>query len=118
MAGIANHEMAIDGLNFSGVLQGQEDSFKRNELYWHFPHYHNGMPGGVVRAGDYKLIERFEPLLLNQPGQLELYNLREDISETNNLAEIMPEKAAELQQMLHQWREQTGAQMMTVKDSF
>ena len=117
MAGIASNEMAIDGLSFTGILQGHQDSFHRDALYWHFPHYHNGMPGGVIRAGDYKLIERFEPMLLDQPGQLELYNLAEDIGETNNLAESMPDKAEELKQMLHRWREQVGAQMMTVKDS-
>ncbi|MFW5760051.1 MAG: sulfatase [Cyclobacteriaceae bacterium] len=116
MAGFSSHELAIDGLSFTGVLQGQKDSFNREALYWHFPHYHNGMPGGVVRAGDYKLIERFEPMLLNQPGQLEVYNLAEDIGETTNLLDSLPEKAEELQQMLHQWRDQVGAQMMTVKE--
>jgi len=117
LAGIASNEMEVDGLSFAGVLQGHKDSFKRQALYWHFPHYHNGMPGGVVRAGDFKLVERFEPMLLDQSGKLELYNLIEDIGETNNLADSLPKKALELQQMLHQWREQVGAQMMTVKDS-
>ncbi len=116
MAGISSVDYEIDGLSFTGVLQGHEDSFEKDGLYWHFPHYHNGMPGGAVRAGDYKLIERFEPLLLEQPGTLELYNLAEDIGETNNLADSMPEKANQLQQMLHQWREKVGAQMMTVKE--
>lgn len=35
---------------------------------------------------------------------LELYNLREDLSETNDLAAKVPEKAAELRQKLGDWR--------------
>lgn len=33
---------------------------RREALCWHYPHYHNGMPGGSIRKGDWKLIEWFE----------------------------------------------------------
>jgi len=55
--------------------------------------------------GDWKLIERYED------GRLELFNLREDIGERNNLAASKPEKAQELQQELAAWRKAVGAQM-------
>jgi uncharacterized sulfatase len=63
------------------------------------------MPYGAVRAGDYKLIEFYDD------GRLELYDLSSDVREEHNLASQMPEKARELQQRLHAWRQQVGAQM-------
>ena len=75
----------------------------REAIYWHYPHYGaGGPPGGAVRAGDYKLIEFYED------GRVELYNLREDLGERNDLAAKMPEKAAELRRMLHAWRARWG----------
>jgi arylsulfatase A-like enzyme len=61
-------------------------------LFWHFPHYHGSgnIPSGAVRSGDYKLIEWFED------GSIELYNLKDDISEKHDLAASKPEKADEL----------------------
>ena len=78
-------------------------------LYWHFPHYHGSgnRPSGAIRKGDWKLIEWFED------GRLELYDLATDLSETTNLAETMPAKAAELQQALHDWHIAVNARMPT-----
>jgi arylsulfatase A-like enzyme len=80
---------------------------QRRALYWHYPHYSNqgGKPGGAIRAGDFKLIEFYED------NRVELYNLRADLGEQHDLAAQMPEKAVELRQMLHQWRQDVGAVM-------
>ncbi len=40
---------------------------------------------------------------------LELYNLKKDISESNNLAEQMPEQAKSLHNKLLNWRAKTNA---------
>ena len=53
------------------------------------------------------MIEFFED------GRLELYNLKRDIGEKNNLAKTMPDKAADLQQKLAKWRQSVGAKMPT-----
>ncbi|MDZ8120035.1 sulfatase [Pontiella agarivorans] len=68
-------------------------------LYWHFPHYHGSgeTPCSATRVGDYKFIRHYED------GKRELYNLKDDIGETNNLVNTMPEKAAELEAVLEQW---------------
>jgi hypothetical protein len=42
-----------------------------------------------------------------------LYNLRDDLSERNDLAAKLPDKAAELKQMLHRWRDDVEARMPT-----
>ncbi len=74
---------------------------EREAIYWHFPHYSNhGMqsPGGAVRAGDYKLLEYFEN------NTVQLFNLRDDIGEQNDLSQVEPDKVARLRAMLHAWR--------------
>jgi hypothetical protein len=65
-----------------------------------------------VRLGDYKLIEWFEDL------HVDLYNLRTDPGEREDLASTMPEKAAVLREQLHSWRQAVGAQMMTVNSEY
>ena len=94
-------------MDFSPLLEGE--IIERGPIYWHFPHYSNhGMhsPGGAVREGDYKLLEYFEN------GTLQLFNLKNDIGEQNDLSKIEIKKTEELKEKLHQWREKIGAQMM------
>jgi arylsulfatase A-like enzyme len=98
----------IDGVSMVPLLKGKK-SLPRKAVFWHYPHYGNqgGSPGGAVRAGDYKLIEFYED------NHLELYNLKQDIGEKNNLADKMPGKTAELHKMLIDWRKKVDAQMPT-----
>lgn len=98
----------VDGVSLGPLLTGRADTLPREAIYFHYPHYHhiNTMgPAGAVRVGDHKLIEVFET------GQLELYNLREDIGEARDLSGEKPELAARLRQMLRDWRERSGARM-------
>ena len=105
LAGVSiNHE--IEGNSLLPHLVRSE-SLDRETLYWHYPHYHIGMPGGAVRDGDFKLIEYYET------GEIELYNLQDDIGESHNLTSELPERAEEMRQLLHDWREKNQAQMPT-----
>ncbi len=107
MAGLpSKSEQHMDGLSLVPLLR-RSGSLNRKAVYWHYPHYHGSgnRPSGAVRAGDYKLIEWYED------ERVELYNLREDISEQKDLAASMPDKAAELRRMLHAWRGEVGAKM-------
>jgi arylsulfatase A-like enzyme len=98
----------VDGVSIVPLLRGGQ-SLPRQAIYWHYPHYANqgGSPGGVVRAGDYKLIEFYED------NRVELYNLKDDLGEKNNLADKMPDKAKELREMLARWRQEVGARTPT-----
>jgi len=99
----------LDGIDISPALFTQQ-TLKRNELFWHYPHYHRqGKPSGSIRQNNYKLIESFED------GSLELYDLANDISESTNVAKTQPALAQQLLQRLNQWRKEVGAQMMTKK---
>ena len=96
-----------DGVSIVPILKG-ESTLNREAIYWHFPHYSNhGMqsPAGSIRSGDYKLLEYFENYTV------QLFNLKDDIGEQNDLSKSMPEKTAELRDKLHAWRESVQAQM-------
>ncbi|MCX7047038.1 MAG: sulfatase [Candidatus Sumerlaeota bacterium] len=97
-----------DGVSLAALLkEGKVPN--RKALFWHYPHYGNqgGSPGGAVRCGDYKLIEFYED------NRVELYNLKEDIGEKNDLAVKMLDKAKELRMMLADWRKSVNATMPT-----
>jgi len=96
----------VDGASLVPLLKGA-GPLNREAIYWHYPHYHGSgnRPSGAVRAGDYKLVEWYEN------GVVELYNLRDDISEKNDLAKKMPDKAEQLRSMLHRWTKRTKAKM-------
>jgi hypothetical protein len=66
------------------------------------------VPAVSVRQGDWKLIRRFEPHR-NYPEVRELYNLKEDIGETKNLASVMPDRVKELDALIDQFVQDTGA---------
>ena len=93
----------VDGIDLAPALHGR--ALKRDALYWHYPHYSNqgGAPGAAIRQGDFKLIHFYED------DRVELYNLREDLGETRNLARRQPAKARDLRQKLDRWRQQVAA---------
>ena len=75
------------------------DSAGTNHKYW------RGVPSSLICRGDWKLIHFLED------DRVELYNVTEDLSETNNLAKTNAAKVNELLQELNLWREQTNAPM-------
>lgn len=94
----------LDGASILPALRG-DTTFERGPVFWHYPHYSNqgGTPGCSVRDGDWKLIEFFED------GRLELYNLRNDISESNNVAGEHPNIRERLHAQLKGWRTSVSA---------
>jgi arylsulfatase A-like enzyme len=105
----------LDGVSLvSCMTSGGTRAPEREALYWHFPGYLGAgrdawrtTPAGAIRAGDWKLVEFFED------GRLELYNLRDDLSQKTNLAEKMPDRTKELYAKLVAWRRAVNAPMPT-----
>lgn len=108
MAGLAARpEQHIDAQSLAPLLRG--GTRPQRPLFWHYPHYGNQgcSPGGVVRVGDFKLIEWFED------DRIELFNVRDDLGEWHDLAATMPDRAAQMRQQLHDWRKDVSAAMPT-----
>ncbi|TWT85966.1 Arylsulfatase [Posidoniimonas polymericola] len=107
-------DQPLDGESLAPLLRDPAARLERDAVFQHFPGYLGAgknrwrtTPVSLIQQGDWKLMEFLED------GRLELYNLVDDIGETNNLASAKPDKAAELLGRLKQWREEIGAPMPT-----
>lgn len=105
-------QQVFDGESLVKLWLNPQAKLAREAIYQHFPGYLGAgddtwrtTPVSLIQAGDWKLMEFLED------GRLELYNLREDIGETKNLAATMPEKAKELHAKLVTWRAGINAPM-------
>jgi arylsulfatase A-like enzyme len=115
LAGVQPHSgYTLDGESVVPLLRDANAQLKRDAIYQHFPGYLGAGPGfwrttpvSLIEVGDWKLMEFLED------SRLELYNLREDIGEKNNLAKLMPDKTRELHNRLVAWRKDINAPMPT-----
>lgn len=118
LAGLKN-TTGVDGMSLLPLLTAR-GRFKRDALYWHYPHYSNqsvngghlDQPGAAIRQGDYKLIEFY------QDNHVELYDLKRDLGEQNDLASSRPQVAEQMRKKLAAWRQSVGAQMMTLNPQY
>ena len=98
MAGIEKKSgVAPDSVSLVPLLKG-EAKFNRGPMFWHYPVAKRltplSEPGSVVRDGDWKYIYFYSD------GRSELYNLKDDIGETKNLAALNPKKAKKMKTQL------------------
>ena len=100
LCGSAAAPKDIDGISMLPAMRG-ENTPEREEIFWHYPHYgdQGGTPAAAVRKGNFKLIRFFED------EHIELYNLKEDVSESVNLAPDSPHIAQNLLTLLNDWIE-------------
>ena len=95
---IAVTNKAIDGSNILDLMAHAQKA-KQRALFWHYPHYSNqgGKPGAAMIRGDYKLILNYED------NSLELYDIKHDIGEKNNLAASEKAKTKRYKKALDKW---------------
>lgn len=86
-------QRALDGISLRGLLLEQKPLPPRT-LFWR-------MGGRAARRGDWKLVWplRGDPLL---------FNLRDDLGESRDLAEKQPELAAELEEAIVRWEKEVA----------
>ncbi|MFA6544310.1 MAG: sulfatase [Limisphaerales bacterium] len=102
-------QQKIDGISYASVLKsgGRLD---RAAFFNYFPHGASpGKAGGVsARSGDWKLIRWFGGELTDDV-RFELYNLRDDLGETKNLAAAQPARVKKLDALIDGFLADTGA---------
>ena len=99
----------MDGEDLTPILTNS-GSLERESIFWHYPHYNQhpqNFPVGIIRKGDWKLMERYDD------GGLELYNLADDLGEQNDLSSKHPVLAQQLLTEMQAWRYSVGADPMT-----
>lgn len=106
-AGAKPAEKPGDGISLAPLLRGE--AAPDRALYWHYPHYGNqgGAPSAAIRRGDWKLIEWFEG------SRIELFHLKEDLGEKNDLAAKEPERVKAMLADLRSWQKDVGAKLPT-----
>lgn len=92
----------VDGRSIADELCGhrRRASYDR-PLFWLFKMQNRttgGRPCNALREGDWKLIEFFDT------GDVELYNLKDDISEEHNLAADYPRRVKRMLKTTDKWR--------------
>ena len=108
VAGIpVDEELVLDGESMLPVLTGT-GGFKRDALYFHYPNYAwhaKNRLGGAIIQGDFKLLNWYDD------DSVELYNLKNDPSETRDLAAQNPELAERLKKKFKKWLKDVDANM-------
>ena len=102
LAGIKNYKTVqkIDGKSFVPILKNPSYTDNNRSLIWHYPNkWNNAKEVGInyfsaIRKGDWKLVYNL------RNGRKELYNLKNDIGESNDMADANPAKATELTNLL------------------
>jgi arylsulfatase A-like enzyme len=90
----------IDGISMLPALLGKPEKQKQHEyIYWEF---HEQGKKQAVRMGDFKGVRL--NAAKNPDGPIELYNLKTDIGEKNNIADKHPDVVAKIQQYMKQAR--------------
>jgi arylsulfatase A-like enzyme len=117
MAKLKNYKtiQTIDGKSFVSLLKNPNTPSAERELVWHYPDkwIANDGPGinykSAIRKGDWKLIYHM------RTGKKELYNLKDDIGELNDLATAHPDKVKALSTALSNQLRKWDAPMPIVK---
>lgn len=99
----------LDGVDLIPLLRGE--SLPARPLFWHMPLYDMlwaATPCAVLRDGDWKLIEYFgdwfdEGRRYHAGHRSELYDVRNDIGESRNLAESHAARVKEMREQLYAW---------------
>ena len=112
----------IDGTSFIPVLKS-DGSAKLGDrpIIWFYPKYAKYKEDkgiwediwrNVIIEGDYKLIEYVDY------NSYELFNLKEDRNEENELSETMPDKVMDLKKKLEKWKKDINAAEPIVNENY
>lgn len=101
MAGVRHYRVpqTVDGRSFVPLLKRRFSFSRRRVMIWNYPHVWGNRGPGIdlncaIRKGDWKLIYDYKT------GRKELYNIRKDISEENDVAAEHPKRVRRLSRRL------------------
>lgn len=118
MAGAGDYStvQTVDGVSFKDLLL--DPSINRDRpTVWHFPNRWDGTVDETQGYGPYSALMKgpYHFIYFWESGNKELYNVAEDISETNNLIATQPAVAAEMASELTRMLKEMDAQRPAFK---
>lgn len=118
MAQIDDYEtiQKVDGVSFIPFLKQDSGPAQQRDLFWHFPNKWGLSGPGIgtysaIRSGEWKLIYFY------RDRSFELFNINEDIGETQNRKDEHPELVKELAHKLGNYLRSVEAQRPSYKES-
>jgi arylsulfatase A-like enzyme len=123
LAGIDRNRQRINhGESVYPLLIGQSEQTGRDSVVVHYPNYVrrlDGSPASSIRVGRWKLIHNYATAGVGaRAATHELYDLEQDIGETNNLADSRPDVVSSMRQQLDAALKQMGALMPIANPAF
>ncbi len=111
----ADPSKVIDGVSLVPLLK-QTGEIKKRALYWHFPQY----TSGGTKTGPYSCMikDDWKFYLFYEDNGVQLFNLKKDPYELNDLSDVEPEKANELRKDLIAWKKAVNANDCRVNPKF
>lgn len=98
-----------NGISFLPTLLNKRQQEQHEYLYWEF--YEGGFKQ-AVRQGEWKAIRFYKGAA---PDRTELYNLKSDIGEQNNLADREPQKVALLEALMNKAHTPSQSKLFQIK---
>ncbi len=89
----------LEGASLAPVFRDEDAEGHPEGLFWE----HEG--NRAIRVDDWKLVSKFSA---PESGRWELYNIKQDRSELNDLAEAMPDRVAEMSAQWQEWADRVG----------
>ncbi len=111
LAGAEHDDMILDGESITRTFSSPQ-SLKNRKTFWHYPVYHHDTPASALRSGDYKLIHHY------LSDSYELYDLKNDLSESRDLGMQNPQLRDSLAEILNVHLEDVNAQLPIENPNF
>ena len=93
----------MDGESIIALMKNPSAPLQRDILCWLYPHDNEFTePCSAIRQGDMKMIRFYG-------GSVKLFNLKEDIGESNDISAKFPELVSDLSAQMDAWLKRVGA---------
>ena len=112
----------IDGEDLSPLFEGEKTQDKqanlarKNSFLMHFPHKHRHSYFTTYRLGDWKIIYKYNPEDKKKVKRYQLFNLANDIDESNDLSSSHPDKLQSMMESMVAELARENAQYPIAKD--
>ena len=93
-----NHKGILDGKSVIPLLVKDKKSFEKRPIFWQLNSIRSHGTCTAMRQGDYKIIQFLAT------GEVELYNLKNDPLERENLVKVEPKVVEKMLTQISKWR--------------